>query len=87
MIVIRVDGGVPPRVADSLRDPIERAAAGYPGYCEAYIYGLGGGPVDQELMVRFSTAHGVVPVLMRTRDFDPARVAATVKTVLARPDL
>jgi hypothetical protein len=86
VIVIRVDGGVPPRVADSLRDPIERGAAGYPGYCEAYIYGLGG-PVDQELMVRFSTAHGVVPVLMRTRDFDPARVAATVKTVLARPDL
>jgi len=87
VIVIRVDRGVPPGVADSLRDPIERGAAGYPGYCEAFIYGLGGGPVDEELVVRFSTAHGVVPVLMRTRDVDPARVAATVKTVLARPDL
>jgi len=84
MLVVRHDGSVSDSLVEQLRGPIEEAAAERPGYCEAFVYGLGR-PAG-EVVVRLTTTHAVVPVLLREREIEGRRVLALVRDALRRAD-
>lgn len=87
MILLKTDGTIPTATVEALRGPIERVWSGREDVCEAFVYGVGGGPGRGQIVVRLSTAQSVVPVLFPAADCEPERVFVALKGAVTRADL
>jgi hypothetical protein len=87
MLLIRCDPDVPGEVLDCYRPPLERAGRRWTGSGEAFLYCLREPGRGRELMVRVSTAQGVVPVVFRLDGLDPAEFETAIRGTLMRGDL
>jgi len=83
MLSLRFEPSLPADLAVQLRDPIERAAGDWSGWCEAFVYAVG---PAHEVIVRLTYGQAVLPLLLRGRDLEPERVFATVKGALGHGD-
>jgi hypothetical protein len=84
VLLLRHDANVEGGVLERLRGPLEEAAQARRGLYEAYVYKVGNR--RGELMLRISSMHGVVPILLRTEDLEHGHVVALVKDALLRAD-
>jgi hypothetical protein len=87
VLLIRCDPNVPGEVLDRVRPPLERVAQRWTGLGEAFVYCIDQPDRARELMVRVSTAQGVVPVLFRLDGLDPTGFETAIKGTLMRGDL
>jgi hypothetical protein len=87
MLLIRCDANVPDAVRRRVEPPLERAGRRWTGLGEAFVYCVPcpGGP--RELIVRVSTAQGVVPILFRVQGLDASAVETVLRGTLMRGDL
>lgn len=87
MLMIRCDPNVPGEVRRRVEPPLERAGRCWQGLAEAFVYCVPGPGGPRELIVRVSTAQGVVPILFRVRGLDASAVETVLKGTLMRGDL
>lgn len=87
MILLKTDGTLPSATFEALRGPIERVWSERLDLCEAFVYGVGGGPGRGQIVVRLSTPQAVVPILFPAGDCEPERVFVALKGALTRSEL
>ena len=85
MFLVRHDNGIPDAAAEQLRSLLEESFESRPGFYEFYVYG-GGGRAG-EVVVRLSTAHTVVPFLVRPADWNSVSLRSLVKNALRCADV
>lgn len=84
MFLVKHDDGIPDAAAERLRCLLEESLESRPGFYEFYVYG-GGGHYG-EVVVRLSTAHAVVPFLVRPDDWNSGSLRSLVKNALRCAD-
>jgi len=84
VFLVKHDSGVPDAAAERLRSVLEESFENRPGFYEFYVYG-GGGRAG-EVMIRLSTAHAVVPFLVRPADWNSGSLRSLVKNALSCAD-
>jgi hypothetical protein len=80
---VKHDAGIPDAAAERLRSLLEESLDNRPGFYEFYVYG---GGRTGEVMVRLSTAHAVVPFLVRPDDWNSGSLRLLVKNALRCAD-
>ena len=84
VFLVKHDSGVPDAAAERLRSVLEESFENRPGFYEFYVYG--GGGRGGEVMIRLSTAHAVVPFLVRPADWNSGSLRSLVKNALSCAD-
>jgi hypothetical protein len=84
VFLVKHDKGVPDATAERLRSLLQESFENRQGFYEFYVYR--GGVPGGDVVVRLSTAHAVVPFLVRPADWDSGSLRSLVKNALSCAD-